>query len=110
MAALILYTCSILEQVFRIGCVFVRTNGSINDCWQFILTERRNFLINKYLKEIIDNNYKISTLPVERKKMNDDVLEFVHIEEPAPEVFYDLCKVSDVWLSNKKQNFYVLFH
>lgn len=95
MAALIIHTCSILEQVFRVGCVFIRTNGSINDCWQFILTERRNFLINKYLKQIIDNNYNIPSKLSAHRKMNDDILEFIHIEEPAAEEFYDLCKVSE---------------
>lgn len=89
MAALILHACSILEQVFRVGCVLIRTNGSLYDCWHFIVTERRQFLINNYLKEILENSK--FPLPPAKHNMNEDILEFVHIEKPAA---YDLYKVS----------------
>lgn len=91
MAALILHACSILEQVFRVGCVLVRTKGSLYDCWHFIVAERRQFLINNYLKEISENSTLL--LPPAKHNMNEDedILEFVHIETPAA---YDLYKVS----------------
>lgn len=50
MAALVFIVSSVCEQLFQVGCVFVRSRGSILDCWQYIIENRDKQLTERYLK------------------------------------------------------------
>lgn len=125
MAAFVYIVGSICEQLFHVGCVFVRSRGSILDCWRYIIEKRQKQLTERYLKFIdpsqdqlqenqTTNKFKeyiklllciantrahtsISSLLadvtfiLQRELMDDEISEFIHVEE---EVDFACIKVS----------------
>lgn len=61
MAALVCIVYSLSVQVYRIGCVFVESGGSLSDCVNYITETRKTVLINRYLANI-DVYYDLETV------------------------------------------------
>lgn len=58
MAALVFIVGSVCEQIYRIGSILLRSNGSIDECWNYMIESRQQYLIAKYLK-LLDKNSEI---------------------------------------------------
>lgn len=54
MAAFVYFLCSISEEVLRICNIFYNSRGSVEECFEYIRTERRRLIIEDYIKSILE--------------------------------------------------------
>lgn len=52
MASLVFILGSVCVDLYRIGCVFVHSGGSLTECWNFITDQRQLQLTDLYLKRL----------------------------------------------------------
>lgn len=59
MAGLLFVVCSAIEELYRVGRVFIQSDGSLEQCWKYLIETRQEHFINRYLKYLDsrDNNY-----------------------------------------------------
>lgn len=54
MAAFAYFLCSISEEVLHICNIFYNSRGSIEECFEYIRTERRRLIIEDYIKSLLE--------------------------------------------------------
>lgn len=54
MAAFVYFLCSISEEVLRICNIFYNSRGSVEECFEYIRTERRRLINEDYIKSILE--------------------------------------------------------
>ena len=52
MAALVCIAYSVGVHFYRAGCVFIRSGGSIQECWQYLSDQRIELLNQRYLEQL----------------------------------------------------------
>lgn len=55
MAGLFFVVCSAIEEMYRVGKVFIQSDGSFERCWNYVLETRQQIFIKRYL-EYLDNS------------------------------------------------------
>lgn len=55
MAGLFFVVCSAIEELYRVGKVFIQSDGSFERCWQYVLETRQELFIKRYL-DFLDNS------------------------------------------------------
>lgn len=114
MAGLLFVVCSAFEELYRVGKVFIQSDGSFQQCWKYILETRQEIFIKRYLdyldnsdcafgKTEFDNSLAISSSLRHKEKDNtwwdtpdDDTMAYREIYEftPYDEVDYVTINVS----------------
>lgn len=54
MAGLLFVVCSAVEELYRVGKVFIQSDGSFDQCWKYVLETRQERFIKRYL-DYLDN-------------------------------------------------------
>lgn len=94
MASLVYILGSVCVDLYRIGCVFVHSGGSVNKCWDFINDQRQHQLTNLYLKRLalsgcdipiavrlrpyLDSGYSLLEM-LQREPTDDELVDFVDL-------------------------------
>lgn len=55
MAGLFFVVCSSIEELCRVGKVFIESGGSIEQCWKYVRETRQEIFIKRYL-DYLDNS------------------------------------------------------
>lgn len=55
MAGLFFVVCSAIEEFYRVGKVFIQSDGSFERCWKYVLETRQENFIKRYL-DYLDNS------------------------------------------------------
>lgn len=55
MAGLLFVVCSAIEELYRVGKVFIQSDGSFERCWKYVLETRQEIFIKRYV-DYLDNS------------------------------------------------------
>lgn len=55
MAGLIFVVCGAIDELYRVGRVFIQSDGSLERCWKYLLETRQEIFIKRYL-DYLDNS------------------------------------------------------
>lgn len=56
MAGLMFVVCSAIDELYRIGKLFIQSDGSFERCWKYILETRHENFVKRYLAYLDNNN------------------------------------------------------
>lgn len=78
MAGLFFVVCGAIEELYRVGKVFVQSDGSFDQCWKYVQETRQERFIKRYL-DYLDNRecaigktvFANSKLPVRKQENNN---------------------------------------
>lgn len=59
MAGLFFVVCSTIEELYRVGKVFIQSDGSFERCWKYVLETRQEIFIKRYLNYLDNRAYGI---------------------------------------------------
>ncbi len=55
MAGLLFVVCSAVDELYRVGKVFIQSDFSFERCWKYVLETRQEYFIKRYL-DYLDNS------------------------------------------------------
>lgn len=55
MAGLVFVVCSAIEELYRVGKVFIQSDGSFERCWKYVVETRQELFIKRYV-DYLDNS------------------------------------------------------
>lgn len=60
MAGLLFVVCSAIDELYRIGKIFIQSDGSVERCWKYVLETRHESFIKRYLAHLDGDSCALS--------------------------------------------------